>query len=134
MLFEKWCWVNLIFNPLRGNFNVPMQIFSKNVDITKPLQVYLHEKLGAVHKLSNDIISLRVDISRDTHHNKGDVFRVEVNLNIPKKLIRVVENKPDVREAIDLVADKLSRQLRDVKGKKMGQIRKLGRVFKFGRK
>ena len=44
---------------------------------------------------------------RDTHHHKGDVFRVEVTLNVPKKLIRVVEHREDAREAIDLITDKL---------------------------
>jgi putative sigma-54 modulation protein len=110
-----------------------MQIFSKNLDVTDALRVYIDDKIGSVHKLHQDIISTRIDLSRDTHHRKGDVFRVEVNLNIPKKLIRVVERKGDAREAIDLVAEKLARQLRVVKSKKLSRRRKLGRLFKLGR-
>ncbi len=109
-----------------------MQIYSKNIDVTEPLKVYLEEKIAHVHKIAEEIISLRVDLSRDTHHNKGDVFRVEVNLNIPNHFLRVVEKRPDVREAIDEVANKLVRQLRDVKEKRISK-RKLRSWLRLGK-
>jgi len=114
-----------------------IQIYSKNVVITDPLKVYLEERLAKIDHPGLEVISCRADISRDQHHHKGDIFRVEINLNIPKKNFRVVEFKPDAREAIDLVVDKLTRQLRDFKDKKISSRRgvdKLSRLMKLWRK
>lgn len=105
------------------------QFYGKNLEITESLQEYLNTRLDTLYKLANEVISCRVDISRDTHHNKGDIFRVEINFNIPGKLLRVVETKPDTREAIDLVVNKLMNQLRVIKNRKLWQ-RKLSSIFK----
>jgi len=95
------------------------QFYGKNLEITESLQEYLNTRLDTLYKLTSEVISCRVDISRDTHHHKGDVFRVEINFNIPGKLLRVVEERPDAREAIDLAVNKLMNQLRVQKNKKL---------------
>lgn len=105
------------------------QIFSKNTEITDPLRIYIDERLDRLEQMNSEIMAARVDISRDQHHHKGDIFRVEINLNLRGKLLRVVETRPDAREAIDLVSDKLARQLRDLKNKKLF-LRRLGNIFK----
>ena len=105
------------------------QFYGKNLEITESLQEYLNTRLDTLYKLTSEVISCRVDISRDTHHNKGDVFRVEINFNIPGKLLRVVETRPDAREAVDLTVNKLMNQLRVLKNRKLWQ-RKLSSLFK----
>lgn len=105
------------------------QLYSKNTEITEPLRVYIEERLDRLEQLNSDIMAARVDMSRDQHHNKGDIFRVEINLNLPGKLLRVVETRPDAREAVDLVTDKLARQLRDLKNKKLF-LRRFSNIFK----
>ncbi|MFH0873593.1 MAG: ribosome-associated translation inhibitor RaiA [Candidatus Komeilibacteria bacterium] len=104
------------------------QLYSKNTEITEPLRVYIEERLDRLDHLNSEIMTGRVDISRDQHHRKGDIFRVEINLNLRGKLLRVVETRPDAREAIDLVTEKLARQLRDLKNKKLF-LRRLGGIF-----
>ena len=111
-----------------------MQIYSRHLEVTEPLRVYLDEKIGRLYDLRSDIISLRVDLSRDDHHRKGDVYRVEANLNLPNKFIRVVEIKPDVREAIDLASDKLLRQVRDYKDRKLSWRRRVGGWLRKGKR
>ena len=105
------------------------QLYGKNTEITDPLKVYIEERLDHLEHMNSEIMAARVDISRDQHHKKGDIFRVEINLNLPGKLLRVVETRPDAREAVDLVHDRLSRQLRDLKNKKLF-LRRLGNIFK----
>lgn len=105
-------------------------LLGKNVEITEPLKVYIDEKLSHLEKINHEILTCRVDISRDAHHHKGDIFRVEINLNVPHKLLRAVEFRPDAREAIDIAVDKMSRQLRELKGKKLS-LRRFSRLLKF---
>ncbi len=110
------------------------QVYSKNLDITDSLREYLDMKLAHVDKLSVSPIACRVDLSRDQHHRKGEIFRVEINMNVPGRLLRIVEQHSDVRAAIDLATDKLVRQLQKFKGKKIDTKRRLDRFMKtFGR-
>jgi putative sigma-54 modulation protein len=106
------------------------QVYSKNLEVTDSLQEYLDMKLAHIDKLSVQPIACRVDLSRDQHHRKGDIFRVEINMTVPGTLLRIVETHPDVRASIDLATDKLIRQLQKFKGKKIDTKRRLGRFMK----
>ena len=107
-----------------------IRLYAKNVGLTAAFQEYVQKKIGAATKIGQNIISCRADLSRDQHHHKGDVFRFEVNLNIPGQLLRVVEYHGDARAAVDIVADTLLHQLRKSKGKKIAKTKRLARLFK----
>jgi putative sigma-54 modulation protein len=55
---------------------------------------------------------------------RGGLKRVEASLRIPRKTFRAHAEADDVPAAIDLVRDKLERQLRDHHGKKRPLHRK----------
>ena len=94
-----------------------IQYYAKKIDLTEELKDLIAEKLEGLKKYKGKLklLNVRVDISRDQHHKKGDVWRVEINVDLPKKVLRVVEEAADVYSALDLVVKKLERQARDVK-------------------
>jgi len=106
------------------------QTYSKNVLVTESLKEYLDMKMAHMDKLAVMPSSCRVDLSRDAHHKKGEIFRVEINLNVPHKLLRIVEYHQDMRAAIDLATDKLLHQFKKFKSKQTGVARRLGRFLK----
>lgn len=103
------------------------QVYSKNLLVTDSLREYLDLKLAHIDRLSVETVACRVDLSRDAHHRKGDIFRVEINMNVPSKLLRIVEQHSDARAAIDLAVDKLHRQLQKFKNKRIDLRRRLAR-------
>ncbi len=94
-----------------------LQFYAKNVELKGNLEQQFHEKLAilAKYKGNVDVLQVRVDVSRDSHHKKGDVYRVEVNVDIAGGVLRSVEEGPDILSALDVVAEKLERQARDIK-------------------
>src|SRR3989338_2281641 len=75
----------------------------------------------AIEKLTKrtPVISAEIYISRNTHHKKGSVFTIEVDLHIPRKIIRArVEGMGDIRGAVTVAQEKLKKQLERYKGKK----------------
>ncbi len=102
-----------------------IQISNKNFDLTQPFKQYLEEKLNNITKYNENITSCRVILSRDQHHNKGEVFTIEVNINIPRKSELIIkETQADARAAVDIIQDKIIRQLVKNKEKKKGKLRK----------
>lgn len=92
-----------------------IQFFAKNVDLDDKLKSYIEEKVQTAIELIESVEGVQVDVSRDAHHKKGDVYRVEVNVKVPKKMIRAEFSSSDVQSAMDLVRDKLEAQARKYK-------------------
>ncbi len=96
-----------------------IKFYAKNIDLTEKIKEQFSKKLSSLKKYkgSLDVLRVRVDLSRDAHHKKGDVFRVEVNVDMPGKVLRSVEESFDIVSGLDVVSDKLERQARDLKDK-----------------
>ena len=94
-----------------------LQFYAKNIELTEQLKEHFQNKLINLKKYKGQLklLQVRVDISRDRHHKKGGVFRVEINVNLPDKVLRVEETGADIYSALDVVAKKLERQARDAK-------------------
>lgn len=97
--------------------NMNIQFYAKKIKLTPELKELIIDKLEGLKKFKSklNVLEVRVDLSRDQHHKKGDVFRVEINVGLPRKMLRVVEEGVDVVSALDIVVKKLERQARDAK-------------------
>ena len=96
-----------------------IQFYAKNLELTGEIKNYINEKIGGLDKYEANITECRVDLSKDTHHQKGKVYRFEVNLKLSydKNLIRTVVEAETIMSAIDLAKDKLQRQVTKIKDK-----------------
>ncbi|MCD6114900.1 ribosome-associated translation inhibitor RaiA [bacterium] len=113
-----------------------------NVGLDQALIDWIYEKLGEIEKYLSDFesgeipggketIELNVEIGKTTrHHRKGDVFRAEAQLYLPKELIRVEATDNDLRAAIDQIKEQLYRKIKKYKRKRIIRARKWARVVK----
>ena len=59
-----------------------------------------------------DAVSADVEVGKTSnHHQKGEIFRAEVNLQIPGKLLRAEDENEDLYVAIKNVGGTLQREL-----------------------
>ena len=106
---------------------------TKGFELTAAIEIYLREKLDSLDKLlpPDESISADVELARTTnHHNKGDIYRAEVNLSVPGRLIRSVAEEWDLRVAIDAVKDELQREIKGNKERSFSLYKKGARLFK----
>lgn len=108
-----------------------IQIHQQNFDLTDPFKEYLENKLNTLEKYQEDILSCQVTLNRDPKHQKGEIFTVEVRLSLPRTSTLIVrETDADARRAVDIVQDKLARQLVKFKDKKSSKSRNAAKYFK----
>ncbi len=104
-----------------------MQIDIKgtNLELTESIKDYVNEKIGSLEKFYNGILVARVDVGLTTkHHQKGKIFRAEVNLEVPQQhIIRAEAEREDLYMAINEVKDELQRQIKKYKEKMRGNFR-----------
>lgn len=90
-----------------------INVKAAGLELTPSLNVYIEDKLGGLSKLikrfdEEGVAELWLDLARTTrHHHKGDVFRAEADLRLPRKILRVQKEAGDIRTAIDMLKDTL---------------------------
>ena len=102
--------------------------------MTPEVEEYLTSKVTLVEKFlqhyQDENILAQCEIDRSTHHKKGEVFRVEINLSVKGKFYRSEETNVDVRAAIDIAKDQLEKQIRRSKTKRFELFEKGARAIK----
>ncbi len=102
-----------------------INIMATNMDLTAAIKEYFTDKIESLTKYHVDIIEVDAEVELTTnHHNKGDIYRAELNIDVPGKLIRVDKTADDLYKAIDKVKDHAGPMLRDYKEKMRDQHRR----------
>jgi ribosomal subunit interface protein len=107
-----------------------------DLDLHNDLKDYVNEKIGGLEKFTEnvggDAITARVELARTTRHHQhsNSIYKAEVNLQLPKKMLRSVVESDDVYKAIDEVKDELKEMINNYKDEKISKARKGARIIK----
>lgn len=108
-----------------------------NLELHNDLKDYAEEKIGGLKKFMEGIdlggnrVIARIELAKTTqHHQQGDIYKAEVNLQLPKKMFRSVVESDDIYKAIDDVKDELKIMINEYKAEKIDQSRKGHKVIK----
>lgn len=93
-----------------------IKIRSINFEITPAIDDYVTKKISSLEKFldrRDGEVICEVEIGRTTkHHNSGDIFKAEINLNEPgSKQVYAVAEEEDLYTAIDIVRDEAERAI-----------------------
>ena len=93
-----------------------MEIYVRGdkIKVTEAIQDYAKEKLGRIEKYLGDSANVRATVVVNV---KGHRQKVEVTIPLKTVILRAEETREDLYAAIDIVADKLERQIRKNKTK-----------------
>jgi putative sigma-54 modulation protein len=92
------------------------KLIGRDIEVTDAMRSYAEDKLGKLDRFSDQIVDARVVMSYDDRIG-GSPAKVEVQLNVPNGVVRAEERGADTYAAVDLVVDKLERQLKKFKGR-----------------
>ncbi len=95
-----------------------------NLTLTPEHREFIESKLESLDKYFPKIGQIRVEIERNAHHNKGDVFRAEANISIPNKILRIEKTTPDFRKSVEKVKDHAKLLLSKEKKKVLDKVRR----------
>ncbi|MFA7169515.1 MAG: ribosome-associated translation inhibitor RaiA [Candidatus Paceibacterota bacterium] len=108
-----------------------------NLELHNDLKDYVEEKIGGLKKFMEDVdlggnrVIARVELAKTTqHHQQGDIYKAEVNLDLPKKMFRSVVESDDIYKAIDDVKDELRIMINEYKTERIGKTRRGRRLIK----
>jgi ribosomal subunit interface protein len=94
----------------------------RGLPITQDLRDAAEHRLARLQKLEPRATSIDLEFTNEHHPTIDGLKRVEASLRIPRKTFFAHAEAADVTAALDDVAKKLERQLRDHHGKKRSRL------------
>ncbi|ANB56665.1 ribosomal subunit interface protein [Anoxybacillus sp. B7M1] len=90
-------------------------IRGENLEVTQALKDYAEKKLGKLERYFDATEEVIVNVNLKVYNDKQ--AKVEVTIPMPQLVLRAEERHEDMYAALDLVTDKLERQIRKHKTK-----------------
>jgi len=83
-----------------------------NLVLTAAIKEHLAEKIGTLDKYFNNIQQIDVEVGViTTNQNKGPIYFCEVNLSVPKKLLRFRKEYEEITKAINESSKGIKREI-----------------------
>lgn len=101
------------------NENPKIDIYTKEIELNEDLRDYIDKKIQRLYRYLNQIDETRVDLSHaKTAREATNRFVAQITLRGRGFILRAEERSEDIKSALDLVMDKIERQVDRYKGKK----------------
>jgi putative sigma-54 modulation protein len=96
-----------------------VDIYTKEMDLTGEIREYVDKKAERLYRFLEKIDETRVDLSHvKSARESNNRFVAQVTLRGRGFILRAEERSEEIKTAIDLVMDKIERQIERYKGKK----------------
>ena len=93
------------------NYNVR----GENIEVTPAIRDYVESKVGKIEKYFDEVPEANAHVNLKVYSDRQG--KAEVTIPLPNIVLRAEETSPDLYGSIDLVSDKLERQMRKYKTK-----------------
>ncbi|WP_078543862.1 ribosome hibernation-promoting factor, HPF/YfiA family [Litchfieldia alkalitelluris] len=107
------------------NYNVR----GENIEVTPALREYVEKKLSKLERYFDGTPNANVHVNLKVYNDKQQ--KIEVTIPMTQLVLRAEESNLDMYAAIDLVVDKLERQIRKHKTKVNRKFREQGSTRSF---
>ncbi len=87
----------------------------ENIEVTEAIRSYVEKRISKLNKYFTDSTQAIAHVNLKVYSNKN--AKVEVTIPMPFITLRAEETSPDLYASVDLVTDKLERQIRKFKTK-----------------
>jgi len=104
-----------------------IKIKATKIELTPEIKNYIQEKMDMLEKFLGNIQVLNCDVEVGMSigsQQRGEIYRAEVNLELPGSLLRVEKTEKEIFKAIDKVKDHLVRSIKRYKEKRIDKRRK----------
>jgi ribosomal subunit interface protein len=91
----------------------------KNTTVPEKVRARTEHKLAKLQRFDDRIVAMDVEFSEERNPRVSDPHRVEVTLTTKSGLVRAHANATDPAAAVDQVVDRLERQVKKLKGRRV---------------
>ncbi|WP_100332336.1 ribosome hibernation-promoting factor, HPF/YfiA family [Bacillus xiapuensis] len=104
-------------------------IRGENIEVTPAIREYVEKKIGKLDRYFNETPNATVHVNLKVYPDKNT--KVEVTIPMKDLVLRAEERNQDMYAGIDLIVDKLERQIRKHKTKVNRKFREKGELHEY---
>ncbi len=105
------------------------QIRGENIEVTEAIRNHVEKKVSKLERYFTETPEANVHVNLKVNPNKSS--KVEITIPFPQLVLRAEEVNEDMYAAIDLIVDKLERQIRKHKTKVNRKFREKGNMHEL---
>jgi putative sigma-54 modulation protein len=98
-----------------------IQITSRKFKAKNSLKEFIEAEIGSLERISDDI--LNVDVILSFQNQKDSIKEAEIIVKIPQRILKATETSDDFKKSVGLAVNKLERQLKRIKTKRISTKR-----------
>ncbi len=104
---------------------VPLEISTRWIDLSPPLEAELRKRAGRLERHSDRITSCRIAVERPTgnHHQEGGPYRVRVDVMVPGSELVADKSDEELYAAVRQAFDAVERQVETWSQRKRGDVK-----------
>jgi len=103
--------------------NEKVDIFVKEMELTGDIKEYIDKKISRLDRYLDQIDETRIDLTHaKTAREANNRFVAQITLRGRGFILRAEERASEIKPALDLVMDKIERQIERYKGKKFRSL------------
>jgi putative sigma-54 modulation protein len=91
----------------------------RGVPVSGDIRQQAEHKLARLERLEPRMVRVDLELVAEHHPGPDGLKTIKASLQIPRKTFRAHAESDDVRTALDAIAEKLERQLRDHRGRRL---------------
>ncbi len=101
-----------------------INIKATKIKLSPEIKDYIQRKMDMLDKYLGNFPAINCDVEISLAvkgQNKGEIYRAEVNLELPHELLRIEKTEKELKKAVDKVKDHLARAIIKYKEKRMSK-------------
>jgi ribosomal subunit interface protein len=99
-----------------------LSLNGRGTRITERHRQVAERKLGRLERMDPRITRVQIEVISEKNPRQGGIRRVEAVASTPRKSFRASADASEVEAALDVIAEKLERQIRDHNTKKRTRL------------
>jgi len=104
---------------LRRGSHMDLTFTGRGLPVSDEIREHAQHKLSRLERLEPRTVRIDLEFVAEHHPSPDGLKMIKAALKIPRKTFRARAEADDVRTALDHVAEKLERQIRDHHGKRL---------------
>src|SRR5688500_3975745 len=89
-----------------------LQIKAHNIRLSDDLREYIQKRVSKLDRVNERIIEAKFELRQEKSHNPTQRFIAQFTIATPRSILRAEEKNTDPNAAVDIVTDKMSRQIK----------------------
>jgi len=108
--------------PVSGERRVDLYLKARGVRLTEQFKAKASQKAAKLSRIDPRAARIEIEVTSERNPRLNGIKRLEGTLSLPRHVLRASASAQDIDSALDILVDRLERQIRDYRAKRKKKL------------